>query len=144
LWRHLVSLYVYHTHTLIWTKSEQSPNLPRALQMSQCGLSSKSLAITANGLRCRCIMNTHNVRGNRRANGVQYEHHACIMMEQKEHTREAYARKCRACVANTRTTHNRKTHIHVPNDNDVPMLRCYYLASPHRSTKILIVLHAGS
>lgn len=94
--------------------------------------SSKSLAITANGLRYRCIMNTHNVRGNRRANRAQHEHHTHIMMEQKEHTRVRRARKCRACVTNTRAT----TQIQRRWCTDV---RCYYLASPHRSAKILAV-----
>lgn len=82
-------------------------NLRICQERSRChdGLWSKSPAITANGLRCRCIMNTHNVRANRRANGVQYEHHACIMTEQKE----AYAWGVLESVGRALRAHARHT-----------------------------------
>lgn len=61
-------------------------NLPGALRRYRDGPSSKSFAITGK----RPVVSVHYEHPQResRANGVQHEHHARIMMEQKEHTRE--------------------------------------------------------
>lgn len=99
--------------------------------------SSKSLAITANGPRCRCIMNTHYVRANRRElTGRKHGHHARIMTGQKEHTREACSKVSgvRYAHTHTHTRAHKRAHTHNDDDDDdVPTLRCYYLASPPSS-----------
>lgn len=79
-------------------------------------------------------MNTHNVREpTAELTGVQHEHHARIMMEQKEHTREA-------CTKVSGTRAYTDNHAYTHNDNDAPTLHCYYLAStPYRSAEILTV-----
>lgn len=105
-------------------------NLPGALRRYRDGPSSKSFAITGK----RPVVSVHYEHPQResRANGVQHEHHARIMMEQKEHTRERSMHESIGYVQThtyTQAKHVRAhTHIHTHSDDDAPMLHCYYLA----------------
>lgn len=95
------------------------------LQMSHNGgpmIENLSREITANRADGMNVMNTHNVRANRRVNGAQHEHYVRITMEQKER-----ARACEACTKVSGT--HARARARTPRRSAGPMLHCYYLAS---------------
>lgn len=76
-----------------------------------------SREITANGADGMNVMNTHNVRANRRVNGAQHEHYVRITMEQKER-----ARACEACTKVSGAHARARTHTTTIGGADVTLL----------------------